>query len=346
MRPTLTLFYKERTKPAHSRVSILWIYNNYFAMNRQILLSLMLLFGISLSAQEGHHFVFHYGLTIKDVPASATVRVWIPAAHSDPFQEVKVLSATGDLPFKMTRESRFNNQMFYAQTAKSDKPEIHFEIAYDVVRHERLTLGAATPHLADVTIKDKERKQFLEPDKLAPVTGPLLELAAKATDGMKTPLEKARAIYDYVFENMKYDAAASEHADALVAADLKKGDCVDFHSLFIAMARSQSIPARFEIGFAVPDHSGEITGYDCWAEFFEPIHGWVPIDISQASLHPEKKDFFFGAHEANRVQFTVGRDIVLNPKQDGTPLNYFVYPYVEVGGKPYSNVSWAFSVTE
>ena len=35
-------------------------------------------------------------------------------------------------------------------------------------------------------------------------------------------------------------------------------------------------------------------------------------------------------------------DIVRDP-QDGKPLNYFVYPYVEVDGKEYPNVSLAFS---
>ena len=33
------------------------------------------------------------------------------------------------------------------------------------------------------------------------------------------------------------------------------------------------------------------------------------------------------------MQFSTGRDITLSPKQDGAPLNYFVYPYVEVDGK-------------
>jgi transglutaminase-like putative cysteine protease len=237
--------------------------------------------------------------------------------------------------------------MFYAQAAKADKPEIHFEIVYDVVRHERLTLGSVTPHLADVAIKDKERKQFLQPDKLVPITGLPADLAVKVTSGKNTPLEKARAIYDYVFDNMKYDKTGTGwgHGDVLYACDAKKGNCTDFHSLFISMARSQAIPARFEIGFPLPadKHGGEIAGYHCWADFFEPSHGWVPVDISEAWEHPEKKDFFFGAHDANRIQFTVGRDIVLNPKQGGAPLNYFVYPYVEVGGAEYSNVSLAFS---
>ncbi len=39
----------------------------------------------------------------------------------------------------------------------------------------------------------------------------------------------------------------------------------------------------------------------------------------------------------------MGRDLKLNPAQDGKPLNYFVYPYVEVDGQEYSNVSLAFS---
>ena len=30
-----------------------------------------------------------------------------------------------------------------------------------------------------------------------------------------------------------------------------------------------------------------------------------------------------------------GRDLVLVPKQQGPPLNYFVYPYVEVDGQPW-----------
>jgi hypothetical protein len=48
----------------------------------------------------------------------------------------------------------------------------------------------------------------------------------------------------------------------------------------------------------------------------------------------------------NRVQFTQGRDLKLSPAQDGAPLNYFIYPYVEVDGKEYPNVSIAFSFEE
>lgn len=46
------------------------------------------------------------------------------------------------------------------------------------------------------------------------------------------------------------------------------------------------------------------------------------------------------------MQFSIGRDLVLEPKQDGPPVNYFVYPYVEVDGKPFDKVEKKFSFTE
>jgi transglutaminase-like putative cysteine protease len=321
-------------------------------MLRKVLFSLLLLLvsAAVVSAQERRHLTFHYGFTVKAVPPGSPIRIWLPAAHSDPFQEIKVISASGDLPLKKTRESRYGNEIYYAQASKLDKPELHFEIVYDVVRHPRVTLGAAVPRLADVKLDEKQRKQQLAPDKLVPTSGLPADLAVKVTEGKTAPLEKARAIYDYVFDTMKYDKTGTGwgRGDVLYACDARKGNCTDFHSLFIAMARSQLIPARFEIGFPLPPdkHRAEIAGYHCWADFFEPTHGWVPIDISEAWKHPEKRDFYFGAHDANRVEFTMGRDLVLNPKQEGPPLNYFVYPYVEVGGKEYSNVSLALSFAD
>jgi hypothetical protein len=302
------------------------------------------------SAQGTRHFTFHYGFTVKNLSPGEQVRVWIPEAHSDAYQEVKIISATGDLPLKKTHESEFGNEMYYAEARKNKEADLHFEVVYDVVRHEHLTFGIYAPHLAAVSLDAKERKRFLAPDALVPVTGLPAELAVKVTAGDTSPLDKARAIYDYVFATMKYDKSGTGwgRGDVLYACDAKKGNCTDFHSLFIAMARSQDIPSRFEIGFPIPPDktSGEISGYHCWAEFFEPQHGWIPIDISEAWKHPEKKDYFFGAHDDNRVQFTEGRDLELSPRQDGKPLNYFVYPYVEVSGKEYANVSTAFSFSE
>ena len=319
-------------------------------MLRKILLTLSLLsVSVSVFAQQPRHFTFHYAFTVKNVPFGKRVRIWIPAAQSDNYQEIKIVSVKGDLALKKTRESKDRNEIYFAETTGVSAPELHFDIEYDVTRHERIALNP-TPKLSKFALSSTERTQDLQPDALVPVTGIPAELAVKVTAGKSDPLEKARAIYDYVFTTMKYDKTGTGwgHGDVLYACDAKKGNCTDFHSLFIAMARSQGIPARFEIGFPLPPdkHSGEITGYHCWADFYIDGKGWIPVDISEAWKHPENRDYFFGSHDVNRMQFSMGRDLKLSPTQNGKPLNYFVYPYVEVDGQEHGNISLAFSFAD
>ena len=193
-------------------------------------------------------------------------------------------------------------------------------------------------------------RRFLEADKLVPITGLPAEIAARQVRSGMSEMERARVLYEYTLANMRYDKSGTGwgHGDTLWACDAKRGNCTDFHSLFISMVRSQQIPGRFEIGFSLPTENsqGEVPGYHCWAEFYTRERGWVPVDISEAWKHKEKRGYFFGAHDVNRVQFSVGRDIQLSPIQHGERLNYFIYPYVELGGKEYSNVANAFSFSD
>src|SRR6185295_17624397 len=100
-------------------------------------------------------------------------------------------------------------------------------------------------------------------------------------------------------------------------------NCTDFHSLFISLARSRQMPAKFEMGFSLPPErgSGDIPGYHCWAKFKPENRGWIPVDISEANkvkeADPQMVEYYFGNLTENRVTFTVGRDLVLVPKQAG-----------------------------
>jgi transglutaminase-like putative cysteine protease len=308
-------------------------------------------------AQSSRHLIFHYEFTVRDVEQGKPLRVWIPLAHSSEFQTVRVLSEKGDLPLKPGKERKYGDQMLYAETKKASKPEYKFAVAYDVVRREHIALtdeerkeseGATGP--SSPSIKQAAFKQYLAPDKLVPTSGLPAEIAGKTVAGKTGDMQKARAMYEYVLANMRYDKSGTGwgHGDTLWACDSKRGNCTDFHSLFISMARSQGIPARFEIGFPLPrdKHEGEIPGYHCWAEFYTARKGWVPVDISEAWKDKSRAEYFFGAHDDNRVAFTMGRDLVLNPPQAGDPLNYFVYPYVELDGKKYENVSNHFSFAD
>jgi transglutaminase-like putative cysteine protease len=320
-------------------------------MLRKLCVFSCLFFAVTLSAfaQDSRHFTFHYAFTVRNLPAGKKVRIWIPAAQSDAYQDVNIVSAHGDVPLRKTGETKYGNQIYYAET-NAAQPELHFDVEYDVIRHERVALGQSAPRLVAASLSSTERQQDLQPDVLVPITGLPADLAAKVTQGKTLPLDKARAIYDYVFTTMRYDKTGTGwgHGDVLYACDAKKGNCTDFHSLFIAMARSQGIPARFEIGFPLPPdkHSAEIAGYHCWSDFWIDGKGWIPVDISEAWKHQEKRDYFFGSHDVNRVQFSMGRDLRLNPPQQGKPLNYFVYPYVEVDGQEFPNVELKFSFAD
>src|SRR5690242_14390890 len=158
-----------------------------------------------ISAQSSRHFTFHYAFTVKKVSEGQKVRVWFPAAHSDDFQDVKVTSAKGDLPLKRTKEPRFGNEIYYAESSKSKGGDLHFSVDYDVVRREHLTLGINRPRLQDASLPKKEQQRDLAADKLVPITGIPAEIAAKITAGKSSALDRARAIYDYVFGNMRYE---------------------------------------------------------------------------------------------------------------------------------------------
>jgi len=319
-------------------------------MLRRSLLSLLLVVSsLPTFAENQRNFSFRYTFTVKNVSPGERVRIWIPLAHSDAFQDVKVTSKSGDLKIKEVHQPEYDNEVLYAESSKADKDEYKFSVEYDVVRREHVVLINGKP-VTDVPFTKTSQvdlARFLQADRLVPVTGLPAQLAAQETKGSTTQLEKAKDIYDYVFRTMKYDKSGTGwgHGDTLWACDSKHGNFTDFHSVFISMARAEKIPARFEIGFPLPSdkHSAEIPGYHCWAEFYLNSTGWVPVDISEAWKHQEKHDYFFGAHDVNRMQFTQGRDLNLAPLQEGPPLNYFVYPYVEIGGKEYPNVSIAFS---
>jgi len=140
------------------------------------------------------------------------------------------------------------------------------------------------------TAADPLLQRYLEPDKLVPLNGVIAELAREHTARNTSDIVKARHIYDYVVSTMHYDKSGEGwgRGDAVWACTSKRGNCTDFHSLFIGMMRASGIPARFEIGFPLPDAkaAGEIPGYHCWAEFYVNGIGWIPVDASEGSKNP------------------------------------------------------------
>ncbi|MGH9738117.1 MAG: transglutaminase-like domain-containing protein [Candidatus Acidiferrales bacterium] len=286
--------------------------------------------------------------TITHVPAmpagSHELRIWIPLPYTgtDAFQKVSQLKVESPIPYHIDREPVFGDRYAYVvvKPSQAEKP-FDIRISFHVERFEhRVSL---TPSSSAPSAPHMELARYLRPDKMIPLDGEIGQLSAEQTKGARGSIEKAHKIYAYILATMHYDHAGTGwgHGDAVWACNSKHGNCTDFHSLFIGMARAAGVPARFQIGLALPPnaHSGAIAGYHCWAEFYAKGIGWVPIDAAKASQDPSKEKYFFGAIDTDRVMFSMGRDIRLVPPQKGEPLNYAVYPYAELDGKPCNAVT-------
>jgi transglutaminase-like putative cysteine protease len=281
-------------------------------------------------------FGFNYEIVLKDVPALTKVaRVWIPLAVSDEHQKVELVTVLSPVASKRMKDPEYGNELLFSEVYDPSSRVARFVLVFHATRTE---FSGKPTGVSTAGVRPALFERFLKPDRLVPTGGKFKELSDQITQGKTNVSEKARAIYDYVLTTMKPDSTGEGpgRGDAAWALESKRGNCADFHSVFISLARAAGIPARFVVGFSIPEEqNGEIAGYHCWAEFYVEGTGWIPVDISEASKAPAKKDYYFGSLDANRIQFTTGRDLTLEPRQEGPALNYFVYPYVEVDGKPF-----------
>ena len=254
-------------------------------------------------------FSLTYQVSLKDVPPGARrVRVWIPRAVTDANQTVVLKKVDGPIHFRKTQETPLGNHMLYGEILHPQPGASDVTVEYEVTRKEYSRGDFAALQKADhqSARTPKDLARFLEPDRLVPIDGRIKELADENTRGLQGTVEKAHALYDFVFHTVRYDKTGTGwgRGDSLWVCDAKHGNCTDFHSLFISLARAEGIPARFEMGFPVPDGTeGTIPGYHCWAEFFVNGLGWVPVDISEAWKAPSKHDYFFGALDATASSF-------------------------------------------
>lgn len=268
-------------------------------------------------------FTFHYEI---ELPAfSQTARLWLPSPAEDAYQQLRLKKSSWPVAPRKVRDLVYGNEVLYFELPPSSQKQ-NIQLIYEVVRKEK------SPYVADLPLP-----RDLQADKKVPLGGKFLVEAQQAMGNKRaeSKLIQARALYDYVIDNMRYmKYGAFGQGDANYACNSKTGNCSEFHAYFIALARSVGIPARFAVGVAVPSdrNEGGIDGYHCWAEFYADGKWW-PVDISEANKYSALSTYYFGHHPANRLEFSRGRDLLLDPMPASGPINFLAYPVFEVGGK-------------
>ena len=297
-----------------------------------------------LKPSESRTFTIDYVGKALEIPAGTKkLRVWLPVPQDSTVQAIKDLSFSKDVTF--ATEPKYGNKIACVEI---DNPGATAEVTmkFACTRREIQTDLAALK--SEGNDAPESYAVFRKPDTLVLVDEKIQKMSDEIVKGKTGTVEKARAIYDYVVSKMTYDKnhqgwgrGSTQHA-----CEVGKGNCTDFHALFNSLARAQGIASGFEIGLYLPyqrKNDEKLGGYHCWALFRVPGKTWVPVDCSEAMRFADKREFFFGGHTANRVTLSTGRDIALEPKQAGEPLNYFLNPYAEADGKPVkTDKSWSF----
>jgi transglutaminase-like putative cysteine protease len=307
--------------------------------------SIFLISAALFAQPRERNFSFEYKAAVPSTVDGKSFRLWIPIPHDDDSQRIANLRIDSSVPYKLGADA-LGNQVLSIES--STPPSV--SVKFDCVRKEHLRPNPSPGRAQELSPEDRAR--WLAPDRLVPIDDKIRGWAKEVVTAAhaRSDLDMARAIYDHIVATVKYDKTGKGwgRGDIYYACDARRGNCTDFHAIFIGYARAMGIPARFSIGFPIPGERGHgsIAGYHCWAEFYAKGIGWIPVDASEAAKNPAMREYFFGTHDENRVEFTRGRDLQLTPSQSAPPLNYFVYPYAEVDGKPLDDLDKTFSWTD
>ena len=206
-----------------------------------------------------------------------TVRAWLPVPAACAQQsQIEILDATPGA--SVAPEDAL------ARTVSWESSNRHaFEVTYRY-RIDAPYTDAYTGELPHVPNMDAPRLDDVSETRPHIVFTPCLrDLAAHVAKGIENPLDRARAIYDYVTENVDYRYQPSYSQLDIIPEDCVRslrGDCGVMALAFITMCRIARIPARWQSGlYVAPDHIGP---HD-WAEFYTPETGWLWADCSFGS---------------------------------------------------------------
>ena len=133
-----------------------------------------------------------------------------------------------------------------------------------------------------LNVKEKfdadEFAKYLKTGGYSKLNSALKKKAASLTKDLKTNIEKANAIYEFVRSGIAYSYYANSKKGASGTLSAGSGNCVDQASLVVALCRSQGIYARYSHAQGCKFDSGLYTGH-VWAQIYDPAtQTWYVAD--------------------------------------------------------------------
>jgi transglutaminase-like putative cysteine protease len=168
-------------------------------------------------------------------------------------------------------------------------------------------------------IPEDVRKLYLSDDKMYQIEHPVLKKAVKECFGNETNLFLGtRTLVKYMSEKITYNLDGRWNNASQVLRQ-GHGSCSEFTYVFIAMARSWGLPARYVGGTLMRGDKASIDStYHRWPEVYIPPYGWVAVEPSVRIRYGAQLADFIGYVDDRAVITTIG----------GGNSNYVKWTYI------------------
>jgi len=296
---------------------------------------------------------------VEIVDPKGTPRAWLPLplmTDTDYFKRVGDDWKGNARVARIIRDDRYDAGMLYAEWREGEAAPVVELTSRFATRDRAVDVNAPRPSVAPESAA--VLKRYLEPTKLIPTDGLVLETSQDITKDAKTDVEKTRAIYEWIVENTfrdpKVKGCGLGDIKTMLETRYFGGKCADLNALFVGLTRAAGIPARDVYGVRVADSkefkslgkSGDITkAQHCRAEFYTPSLGWVPVDPADVRkvvleeppagtvtlsdpVAKRARAKLFGQWEMNYLAYNYAHDLKL-PNSSSDPVAFLMYPQAE-----------------
>ncbi len=308
-------------------------------------------------------FVFTTKIVVKqsDLPPGRLVRAWFPYPLLTPAaQNIRTVSVQPAGALKSCPDVEAQVGIACLEVPRPEKEDlvIEMKVAFDAFDTDFQIVPDAIPPYD--TQSDLYRR-FTRSEQQMALTRPLRELARSVVGHEDNPYRKARLLYDWVCDNVKYsfvwcwrDATFTYGCASEEVRQRRIGDCVIQSVFYAALCRSVGIPARVHNGPIFPPG---MKNDHVWAEVYLPRFGWVPVDVTYsevASMVPGLTDaerrtirnFFFGRMDRWRFvtqRSDLAQELIPLKRSARRRTTMFVTPELECDGQevPKRTYTWS-----
>jgi transglutaminase-like putative cysteine protease len=219
----------------------------------------------------------------KNITTMTHLELNVPLPENWPDCKVSNVNVTGDDPF-LLHNTEGPGQIYrvvYKNGLPAKGKVAFLSVEYDVQLWEvNIDYEALEQRTYPEYVKDAEYKYYTQsyPDEISPndlEVQPIFEELKQK--GRGNPVLYAKAVYDWISQNIQYSNPRPAE-DPKICFRERKGDCGAIGGFFVALCRAGGVPARFVAGC----WAGGFDVWHCWAEFYLPDVGWIPIDHSPA----------------------------------------------------------------